>query len=220
MAVIIVAGGSGTRMGSDIPKQFLLLGNKPVLMHTIEVFKQYDTQMKIILVLPKYQIDYWTKLCIKYNFNVDIEIACGGETRFQSVKNGLALAKEFDVIGIHDGVRPLVSVSTIARCFEKAALDYTAVPVIDPIDSLRQLEGDESKALTRAKIKMVQTPQVFQASIIFKAYNQSYNNFFTDDASVVESIGYKINLVKGNVENIKITSPIDLKIAEFYICNT
>ena len=212
-AVIIVAGGNGSRMGGDVPKQFMLIGDKPILMHAIDKFYRFDPTMKIIVVLPENQFEYWGQLCNKYHFKINIHLSKGGNTRFQSVKNGLKLIKDEDFIGVHDGVRPLVSTDTLERCFSCAEKNGTAIPVMDAIESIRQVEGENSKAVPRTQFKLVQTPQVFNSKILLPAYDQPYNNEFTDDASVVEALGSKIHLTNGNLENIKITNPIDLEIA-------
>lgn len=213
---IIVAGGSGSRMGSEIPKQFLLLQNKPVLMHTIEAFYNYNSNIEIILVLPDNQKDYWAKLCSEYSFNTKHKIVNGGNTRFQSVKNGLESISETEsaLIAIHDGVRPLVNNNTIDNCFRIAQLNGNAIPFIPLNDSIRKVEGLISIHVNRDDYKAIQTPQVFHLQLIKKAYSQNYQEHFTDDASVLENIGESINLVNGNRENIKITTPIDLLFAE------
>ncbi len=213
-AVVIVAGGSGSRMKSDLPKQFIELLGKPILMHTIRNFVNYDRQMKLILVLPQSQISFWKDLCIKHKFKENYELAEGGNTRFESVKNGLMKIKNECLVGIHDGVRPLVSHKTLDNCFLVASQKGNAVPVTDCIESIREIITESSQSVDRNKYKMVQTPQVFKYSAIHKAYEQPYLHTFTDDASVYESAGYKIALTNGNRENIKITTPMDLIIAE------
>lgn len=215
--VIIVAGGKGLRMGSDLPKQFIPIGNRPVLMRTIEAFYNFDNDINIVLVLPLSHQDYWQQLCKKYNFTVSHKIATGGETRFHSVKNGLAIVEE-GIVGVQDGVRPFASREMIQRCFD-AAHDFSAVvPVIDSTDSLRQMKDDgKSEIIDRSKIRLVQTPQVFDVKILKKAYEVNYKETFTDDASVVESMGVDVHLVQGEVTNIKITTPLDLKIGEFLV---
>ncbi len=215
--IIIVAGGKGSRMKSIVPKQFLLLHKKPILMHTIERFYKYNKKIKIIVVLPKNQVKQWNKLCKKYSFKIKHKIAVGGKTRYESVKNGLSLTDSNCLIGIHDGVRPLVSLSTIDKCYKTAKTKGNAIPIIDIVDSVRQLNSKGSKAIDRAKYKLVQTPQVFKSQIINKAYNLPFDEKFTDDASVVESAMYKINIEQGNRENIKITTPYDLIIANALI---
>ena len=217
--VIIVAGGKGIRMGEELPKQFLLADNLPVLMHTINSFVNTFSDVSIILVLPKEHISYWENLCGEYNFNVNLKIAEGGKTRFQSVKSGLKLASDNSIIAVHDGVRPMVSGSVIKECFNKAENLGNAIPVISIFDSIREIIGSESKIVDRNNYKAVQTPQVFISEILQKAYNLSYNDKFTDDASVVEELGEKINLVEGNRENIKITTKYDLAIFKSYLEN-
>ena len=219
--VIIVAGGKGERMGANIPKQFLELAGKPILMHTIQKFQVTFPDIKIILALPKNQIDYWKGLCVKYNFTNSHQIIDGGETRFHSVKNALALVDEIGVVGIHDGVRPLVSSKTITRCYDKAENIGNAIPVVDMIESLRHVSKQDNinKAVARSCYKLVQTPQCFKASLILKAYQQEFDAAFTDDASVLECLGETINLVEGNRANIKITTQEDLLIAEALFFN-
>lgn len=214
---IIVAGGKGERMGEQLPKQFLELAGKPILMHTIEKFYQAFPQTKIILALPENQFDYWEELCFKYRFtNTPHILVAGGKTRFESVKNALALVKEDGIVAVHDGVRPLVSTETIQLCFAEAEKYGAVIPVVDVVDSLRFVSKQDqtNKAVARNCYKNVQTPQCFKTEILLKAYKQDFDEAFTDDASVVEKLGYNIELVRGNVENIKITSPIDLIVAE------
>lgn len=212
-SVIIVAGGKGLRMGKEIPKQFLLLKNKPILMHTIERFVSWDKNCEVVLVLPQSQHDYWSSLCDTHNFNHNIKLTTGGETRFHSVKNGLAIATG-DLIGIHDGVRPLVSHNTITACYQMAQEKGNAIPCIPVNDSLRKIEGEENRMVDRSQYQRIQTPQVFQSSIIKGAFKQDFSNAFTDDSSVIEKNGETVCLVEGNEENIKITRPVDLAIAE------
>lgn len=212
--VIIVAGGKGERMKSDVPKQFIELKSKPILMHTINVFYNYNKQMDIIVVLPEIQIEQWHSLCKRYAFAINHKVVAGGIERFDSVKNGLKLADNKGIIAVHDGVRPLVSTKTINDCFKEAAISDAAIPVIDINESIRYVDEYENKAVDRSKFKIVQTPQVFKADILKEAYKQQYSPAFTDDASVVEAFGVKIKTVQGNRENIKITTPIDLKLAE------
>ena len=217
--VIIVAVGKGLRMGSDIPKQFLPIGGKPVLMRTIERFRQYSADMQIILVLPEAQQVYWQQLCKKYDFHVDYQLANGGETRFHSVQNGLALIPDDaeGVVGVHDGVRPFPSIEVIRRCYETAQSQKAVVPVIPVVETVRHLENEKSVTVPRAEYCLVQTPQTFDIQLLKAANRQPYNDGFTDDASVVEAFGFDITLVEGNRENIKITTPYDLKIAEVLI---
>ena len=215
-AVVIVAGGKGLRMGGDIPKQFLPVGGKPVLMRTIDRFLEYDATMQVVLVLPESQQDYWRQLCCQYQFSRPHVIANGGETRFHSVKNGLSKVDEaVMLIGVHDGVRPFASVATISACYDEAANSGAVVPVIDVVETIRHIAGNgASETVPRNDYQLVQTPQVFSASLLREAYKQDYTDFFTDDASVVERFGHSVALVKGNRENIKITTPFDLVVAE------
>ena len=226
--VIIVAGGKGLRMGSDIPKQFLPVGGKPVLMRTLERFREYSPTLQIILVLPKAQQDYWRQLCQQYQFPLPVEegvrggsylLADGGETRFHSVQNGLALIPDDaeGVVGVHDGVRPFPSIEVIRNCYETAREKKAVIPVIPVVETVRQLEGATSFTVPRDDYRLVQTPQCFDIQLLKAANRQPYNDNFTDDASVVESYGHAITLVEGNRENIKITTPYDLKIAEVLI---
>jgi 2-C-methyl-D-erythritol 4-phosphate cytidylyltransferase len=210
---VIVAGGSGKRMGADIPKQFLELAGKPVLMHTIEKFKTFDDSMEIVTVLPENQLRYWAELQKKYSFTVPNTLVKGGKSRFFSVRNGLEFVDVPGLVAIHDGVRPLVTIDTIKRCFETAEKMGNAIPVIPPSDTLRMITETGNSPINRLNVKQVQTPQVFSAELIKKAYLQDYLPEFTDDATVLEKTGVKINLVEGNRENIKITNPEDLIIA-------
>lgn len=215
--VIIVAGGKGLRMGNDLPKQFIPIGGKPVLMRTIEAFYRFDQDINIILVLPVSHQDYWKSLCEEYNFSIEHTIANGGETRFHSVKNGLALVTN-GLVGVQDGVRPFGSVEMIKRCFDAAREFPAVIPVIDSTDSLREVvDLDKSRIVDRSKIRLVQTPQVFDVNVLKKAYQTDFKETFTDDASVVEAMGVNVHLVKGEVTNIKITTPLDLKIGELII---
>jgi 2-C-methyl-D-erythritol 4-phosphate cytidylyltransferase len=211
---IIVAGGKGLRFGANLPKQFLLLKGLPIIMHSINRFKSFDKSIEIILVLPNEHMSYWKEICDEYDFKTSHSIAQGGETRFHSVKNGLSLVTENSLVAIHDGVRPLVSIDTIKNAFEMADKEGAAIPVVELVDSIREMKGTESKPLLRENYRLVQTPQVFKSDILAEAYKQPYNTEFTDDASVVERAGYKVRLVKGNIENIKITNQIDLQVAE------
>lgn len=218
--VIIVAGGKGLRMGSDIPKQFLPIKGLPVLMRTIKRFRDYSESLGIILVLPREQQEYWKSLCAQYNFNEKYQIADGGETRFHSVKNGLALVPDCEdgVVGVHDGVRPFPSVEVISRCYDEARNYGAVVPATPVIETLRHLDGTTGgRTVPRGEYRLVQTPQTFTISLLKLAYEQEYTPLFTDDASVVEMLGREITLVDGNRENIKITTPYDLKIAETLI---
>ena len=235
--VIIVAGGKGIRMGSDIPKQFLRLGGRPVLMHTIEQFHRFDTRLNIILVLPHEQQEYWRELCREHGFNVLHHIVDGGESRFFSSFNGLNVIADSEqgLAGIHDGVRPFPSHDTIRRCYEAARQHGAAIPVVPVTDTLRHISADDNGDMTSAhnvsrdNYRIVQTPQVFDIQLVKKAFSEALcqqapaqhadivrrtSEAFTDDASVVEALGHPVCMVEGNRENIKITTPTDLIIAE------
>lgn len=215
--VIIVAGGKGLRMGADIPKQFLPIGGKPVLMRTIERFREYRRDLSIILVLPEAQQAYWKELCTEYGFDIPHRLANGGSTRFESSKNGIAAIPkgEEDFVAIHDGVRPFVSTDTIARCFEAVEESYAVIPVMPVTDTLRYIDRQGGgKNVLRSDYRTVQTPQVFDLALLRRAFDQPYQDAFTDDASVVESLGCPVAMVEGNRENIKITTPFDIAVAE------
>jgi 2-C-methyl-D-erythritol 4-phosphate cytidylyltransferase len=214
MYVVIVAGGSGKRMGAEIPKQFLELAGRPVLMHTIERFLTFSSAIEIITVLPENQLRFWLELQKKHSFFVPNTLVKGGINRFQSVKNGLEFVNSPGLVAIHDGVRPFVSIDTIKRCFEAAEKLGNAIPAISPTESLRIVTGTESVPVSRFQVKQIQTPQVFSAELIKNAYLQKYSNEFSDDATVLEKTGEKINLIEGNRENIKITNPEDLLISD------
>jgi 2-C-methyl-D-erythritol 4-phosphate cytidylyltransferase len=211
---VIVAGGSGKRMGAEMPKQYLEIAGKPVLMHTLERFKAFDESIEIITVLPENQLRFWADLQVKYSFKIPHTLVKGGgKARFFSVKNGLKFVDIPGLVAIHDGVRPFVSIDTIKRCFDMAEKLGNAIPVITPSDTLRMISEKGSTPMNRTLVRQVQTPQVFNAELIKKAYLQEYLPEFTDDASVLEKTGVKINLVEGNRENIKITNPEDLIIS-------
>jgi 2-C-methyl-D-erythritol 4-phosphate cytidylyltransferase len=212
--VVIVAGGSGKRMGAEIPKQFLELSGRPVLMHTIERFKSFNEAIEIITVLPENQLRHWCELQLKYSFTIPQTLVKGGAHRFFSVRNGLKFVNVPGLVAIHDGVRPFVSIDTIKRCFDEAEKSGNAVPTISPTESLRILTDSGSVPVNRMHVKQIQTPQVFNAELIKSAYLQEYKPEFTDDATVLESRGVKINLIEGNRENIKITNPEDLLISK------
>ena len=220
--VIIVAGGKGLRMGGEIPKQFLPIGGKPVLMRTMERFHEYDPALKIILVLPKEQQEFWQELCRKHDFKIMHQVANGGETRFQSSKNGLALIPDEDegVVAIHDGVRPFVSTDVIERCFDAARDDFAAIPVMPVTDTLRYIDRGHGHNVLRDHFRSVQTPQCFDISLAKQAFDQPYRETFTDDASVIESLGCQVTMVEGNRQNIKLTTPFDMMIAELLIHNS
>lgn len=212
--VIIVAGGTGSRMKSKTPKQYLLLQGKPVLVHTIQTFFDYNKKINIILVLPQKDIAIWEEKISNYFPANNIKIVEGGEERFHSVKRGLSIIKTDGIVAIHDGVRPLVTKDTIERCFKGAERIGNTVPVMDIRESIRIENDNGSLPFDRKKIRLVQTPQVFDIKKLQEAYKQEYNPEFTDDASVFEKAGNTIHLVEGNKENIKITTPDDLIIAE------
>ena len=212
---IIVAGGTGSRFGSTLPKQFVTLGGKPLLMHTIDAFHNYDNSMAIIVALPPEHITLWHDLCKQYSFSIKHTIAKGGNNRFESVKNAIAtIATKEGIAAIHDGARPLVTKTVIKTGFETAEMCGTAIPAVPVTDSIRQLDLQGSHAVNRESLVAVQTPQIFNLQILKEAYTTEYSPLFTDDASVVEFHGHKITLFDGDNENIKITRPTDLKIAE------
>jgi len=210
-SIIITAGGIGKRMESELPKQFLLLGSKPVLIHALERFFEFDPNAQLIVTLPKDWVNHWKELLTKYGIQIPHMIVDGGSERFHSIQNALTICTG-DQIGIHDGVRPLVSIETIERCFSGLQYSTAVVPVLNLKDSLRMGKLEISESVDRSKFYLVHTPQCFDASILKEAYLQEYQAHFTDDASVVESIGICPLLVLSNEENIKITSPTDLKI--------
>ncbi len=221
--VIIVAGGKGLRMGGDLPKQFLPIGGKPVLMHTIEAFSKAMPDIGIVLVLPLDHQAYWHELCRQYSFTLSHTIATGGQTRFHSVQNGLAAIPQSvtdAIVGVHDGVRPFVSHDVIRRCYDEASRTDVAVPVTSVVETLRELTGSETSVTRdRSRYRMVQTPQTFRLDLLRQAYQQPYRDTFTDDASVVEALGHAVTLVEGNRENIKLTTPFDLMVAEAMVMN-
>ncbi len=216
-AVIIVAGGSGTRMGAALPKQFLQINGKAILIHTLEKFLAFDASVEIVLVMHPDHNAFWEKARQKTGFNYPVKIADGGETRFQSVKNGIAMLDGDFLVGVHDAVRPLVSPSVIQRVYDAAAISGSAIPCIPLKESARVLRDQNSFPLDRSAIRLVQTPQVFHASILRKSYETSYKEEFTDDASVVEYAGNRIELVQGDEFNLKITTPEDFEIASILL---
>ena len=211
---LIVAGGSGTRMNSEIPKQFLELAGRPVLMHTMETFNRYDANIKIILVLPEIWVTFWNRLCKKHQFGLAYQLTFGGDIRFQSVQNGLQQIADDGIVFIHDGVRPLVSEQTIKNCFDVALKMGNSLPVVPVSESIREVNADSNRTVDRSRYFLVQTPQTFKVSLIKKAYQFAGSKNFTDDSSVLESAGEDIYLTEGNRENIKITFPEDLLFAE------
>ena len=211
---VLVAGGSGTRLGSTVPKQFLQLAGKPVLLHSIEKFITAYFDIEIILVIHPSFIDKAKELILLLPHTSPISIIAGGETRFHSVKNGLANIKEESIVFIHDAVRCMVSVSLIHSCYEQALTMGSAIPAVSITDSIRMIEGNTTKVIDRNLLKAIQTPQTFRSEIIIPAFEQEYNNSFTDEATVVEAAGHEVFLIEGEKENIKITVPADLIIAE------
>lgn len=216
-AALLVAGGKGMRMGTSLPKQYLPLGGKPVLMHTLERFFQTDPSLLLILVLPKEDFEYWTNLCASHGFTLPHQLVAGGSSRFQSVKNGLmALPFQEGLVAIHDGVRPFVSPEVILESFAIAQTHGSAIPVIPLKDSLRKVGAEgQSSFQDRAHFRLVQTPQTFQLERLLQAFQVDELPIFTDDATVYEHQGWEITLIEGNSENIKLTTPEDLAFAEF-----
>jgi 2-C-methyl-D-erythritol 4-phosphate cytidylyltransferase len=214
---IIVAGGSGSRMQSTVPKQFLLLNGKPVLMYTLEAFYYSTSKPELIVVLPASYHSYWAELCTIHHFNLPHQLVSGGATRFHSVKNGLDLVADDSLVAVHDAVRPLVSEAVIDEAYIQAAQTGTAVVAVKSRDSVRRVAGDTSEALIRDEIYLVQTPQTFTASLLKKAYQLPYQDSFTDDASVAEKAGASIQVVEGSYQNFKITFPEDIALAELLL---
>ena len=212
--IIIVAGGQGMRFNSEKPKQFFYLRDRPVTMHTIDLFHHYDPKMQIILGIAEAYFSFWESVCEQFHFDVPVTLTPGGRTRYHTVKNALPEVKESNLVGIHDAVRPLVYRHTIDRCYEEAEKNGAAIPCVPVHSTIRQITGEGSRWIDREKLRAVQTPQVFRYELLVKAYEQEYSASFTDDASVVESIGHPVRLVDGNPENIKITTQEDLVFAE------
>jgi len=216
-AVIIVAGGSGSRMNNELPKQLIEINNKPVVVYSIEKFIQFNKNIQVIISLHENYFDLFEKIKTQHNLE-NIQVVQGGDTRYQSVKNGLALLNEnVTIVGVHDAARPLVSLQTIEKTFADAKQFGAAIPVIDMNESLREVNDNNSKAVDRNKFKIVQTPQCFKKEILLNAYKMPHSPLFTDDASIVEKTGYKIFLTEGNRENIKITYPQDLSAAQMLL---
>jgi len=216
---IVVAGGSGTRMGSAIPKQFLLVNGKPVLMHTLSAFYHSQTKPQLILVLHTDFHTYWQELCTQHNFTIPHQLIKGGETRFHSVKNGLDSVEDSvdAIVAVHDAVRPLTSKDIIDKSYEQAQLNGNAIAAVQSRDSIRQVKNNQSVSLLRDEIYLIQTPQTFKLSQLRKAYEQPFDPKFTDDASVVEQSGEPINLIAGSYLNLKITFPQDIEVAELLL---
>lgn len=211
---VIVAGGTGTRMGNHLPKQFILLKGKPVLYYTLKTFLTAYPELQVILVLPSGYITTGQEIIEKYFKNDRVHIVEGGPTRFQSVKNGLALVQQESIVFVHDAVRCLLSIDLVHRCYEKALASGSAVPVVPSNDSVRLLNGESNQAVDRNKVMLIQTPQTFQSSILLRAFRTGYHEKFTDEATVVEANGEPVFLVEGEETNIKITRPVDLFVAE------
>lgn len=211
---LIVAGGKGTRIKSRLPKQFLELNGKPILIHTLEAFYRYSEKITVVLVLPEDDFSMWNDLCKKHNFHKSIILQKGGETRFQSVKNGLDKIEGTGLVAIHDGVRPLVSEDIIGASFRLAAVHQSAVAAVRLKESIRMTDQDNTKAMDRSRFRLIQTPQTFDVALIKQAYQLKEDPSMTDDASVAEKSGHVISLFEGSYENIKITTPEDLIVAE------
>jgi len=211
---IIVAGGTGTRMQTGLPKQFLLLRDKPVIVYSMEAFYNYDPAIGIILVIHPTYITYFEQLIKRIGLSVPFKVVPGGEMRFHSVKNGLQLIEEDGLVAIHDAARPLISIDFIARQFAEASTYDSAMPGIALKDTIRLIESDTSLQLDRTKLRAMQTPQVFRVSDLKKAYDQEFQPLFTDDASVMQAAGFPLHLTHGSPQNIKITNPEDIALAE------
>ncbi|MCE2997148.1 MAG: 2-C-methyl-D-erythritol 4-phosphate cytidylyltransferase [Cyclobacteriaceae bacterium] len=212
--VLIVAGGKGTRIKSVLPKQFLELNGKPILLHTLEAFYRYSEKIKVVLVLPEDDFGIWKSICEKYDFTKPVLLQKGGDSRFQSVKNGLSILEGEGLVAIHDGVRPLVSSDIIGASFRLAAVHQSAVAAVRLKESIRMTDQDNTKAMDRSKFRLIQTPQTFDLQLIKKAYEIKEDASLTDDASVAERAGHIISLFEGSYENIKITTPEDLIVAK------
>jgi len=217
-AVIIVAAGSGSRMGGKMPKQYLQLKGRPLIVHTLERFQRFDPEMKLVVVLAPPHKELWEQMAASYEIARGVIHAVGGSTRYDSVKSGLKQIDKETLTGIHDAVRPLVSQGTLIRCYDAALRKGSGIPVVEMDESVRRLDAEGGSVhMDRNSLKRVQTPQVFRSNRIKKAYKQPYNQAFTDDASVYETAYGPPNLVEGNRENIKLTTPIDIKLAQLLI---
>lgn len=214
---IIVAGGTGSRMKGEIPKQFLLLNGKPVIIYSVEAFLAYDPSIKIIVVIHPDYMDYWDNLCLKFNISFPHAVVKGGKTRFESVKNGLKLINGEGLVAIHDAARPVITSGFISNLFAAASTYGSAIPAVPLNDTIRVVEGDTSRQADRTFLRAIQTPQVFKVSEIQRAYTQPYQQTFTDDGSVMEAAGFRVNLAEGRMENIKITHLQDIAVAEVLI---
>lgn len=213
-SVIITAGGIGKRMGGDLPKQFLVLNNLPMLMHTIRTFHVFDSSAQLILTLPAEWQEYWSTLCVNHQFQIPHQVVDGGKERYHSIQNALNYC-EGEYVAIHDGVRPLVDQKTLINCWKGVQELGAVIPVLELKESLRKVAENESKAVDRSRFRIVQTPQCFKKDILTVAYKTPFHSGITDDASLVEEAGYKVYLVEGNEQNIKITTPTDLRYADF-----
>ena len=215
-SVIITAGGIGKRMGSEIPKQFIEIGGLPILMHTITCFYKFDSNCQIILTLPKEWENFWKELILKHTFNISHTIVSGVIERYDSIKNALSIC-ENEIVAVHDGVRPLVSQDTICRCLSLVSETGSAIPTLILKESIRKIVGKLTESSERKDFLTVQTPQFFLFDMLKNAYKIPFHSAITDDASLVEEAGYKISVCAGNEENIKITTPFDLRIAETFL---
>ncbi len=211
---IIVAGGTGSRLKGDVPKQFMLLNEKPVIQYSLEAFHSFDPSIQIILVIHPDYLSFWDQLCLQYKISVPHKTAKGGKTRFDSVKNGLKLVADDGLLAIHDAARPVITPDFIGHLFSEAEINGSAMPGINLTDTIRMIDGDTSHQLDRTFLRAMQTPQVFKVSELKRAYSQSYVPTFTDDASVMQSAGFPLHLTDGRPENIKITNPQDIALAE------
>lgn len=216
---VIVAGGKGVRMGMAVPKQFLPVNGKPVLYHTIKAFTDAYADIEIVLVLPEAQMSYAQMVLTEFESRPDVTIVAGGATRYHSVQNGLKVIDDEGVVFVHDGVRPLLSAALIHRCYEQAVEQGSSIPAINIADSIRIVEGGKSKPIDRNSLRSIQTPQTFKTEIILPAFEQEYNEGFTDEATVVEAYGKEVYLVEGEKNNLKLTTPEDLQTAEMILKN-
>jgi 2-C-methyl-D-erythritol 4-phosphate cytidylyltransferase len=214
---IIVAGGTGQRMGSVVPKQFLEIQGKPILLHTIDQFVAAFSDIQLVVVLPESYINEGKSLLTKNGFTKNIVFVAGGDTRFQSVKNGLAQVTASSIVFVHDAVRCLLTPALIQRCYQQAMENGSAIPAVSSTDTVRLLKGDKNELFDRENVMLIQTPQTFQSDLLLKAFNQNFEPSFTDEANVVEASGTPVYLVDGEFENIKITRPLDLAIAEYIL---
>lgn len=216
-STIIVAGGSGKRLGGPVPKQFQSVKGRPLLMWTIDAFHRYDVTMPLIVVLPKEHFEIWRALCMGHRFFIEHQVVAGGEQRYHSVKAGLDKVAGDGLVAVHDGVRPLVSTELIGRCFDAAHAHSAAIPVVPVVPSVRKTTADGSRALDRSKLLAVQTPQCFHVDLLRKAFALSFDPAFTDEATMVERLGVKVDLVEGEENNIKVTTALDMKLAEAFL---